>query len=186
MTNDDPLQPGEVVLWSGAPDPRRLFIPWDLFLVPAGLALAGAVVIVPLQTRGLDLVLLIAIVAVAYLLIGRFFFKIRRKRRTRYMLTNRRALILWPRKTIPFDLTEPTAHMEIQRSARHCNLKFTTDDPRSYGRAAAELFANSGMDSGFTPGGEFRFAFHDIPRTGDIDSVVQRLIDSKAVSPGIA
>jgi len=102
------LMPEEKVVWSGAPGKGVKFQSIDLLTVPlsflwAGFAVfweanairVGAPAIFPLG--GIPFVLI-----GAYITVGRFFFDSYVRSRSRYFLTNRRALIVttWPRRRL--------------------------------------------------------------------------------------
>ena len=85
---------GETVLWEGRPRQRRIFAVQDLFMVPfslisIGAAVAGATISdLPWSFKAASLTI------AAYLTVGRFFYKAVVKSQTRYLVTNRRALVL--------------------------------------------------------------------------------------------
>jgi hypothetical protein len=90
----DVLEEGERVLWESGPRPRRIFAIQDLFLVPLSLAWATGVVVFNLEAPGMAWpVRLVAFASAAYLTVGRFFYKWLVKTRTRYLVTDRRALV---------------------------------------------------------------------------------------------
>ncbi len=94
------LRPGETLLWSGVPDPAVTFAPADRFLIPFSVLWGGFAVFwettaitdgagVLFALWGVPFVLL-----GLYMLVGRFFYKKRRKRRTAYGVTPRRAIVV--------------------------------------------------------------------------------------------
>lgn len=121
-----------------------------------------------------------------FILAGRFVVKSRRKRRTRYVLTDQRPLILRSGRTLVFELTPAVPHLEVQRTEGHVTLKFTNDDPRSYGVAGSEFAANTGLDFLYAPGQSARFAFFDVPRTLQQDAVLENFVRKRRVVGGIA
>ncbi|MGX5770314.1 hypothetical protein ACWKWN_06130 [Microbacterium trichothecenolyticum] len=188
MTGESAGAGGEVVVWAGAPDPRRLFTIADAWMLPLGVLVPVGGIVISLQgatAPNMGSVVIWTSVGL-FLLAGRFVVKSRRKRRTRYVLTDRRALILRSGKTLAFELTPAVPHIEVQRTERHITLKFTNDDPRSYGVAGSELTANTGLDFLYTPGKTARFAFYDVPRTAQLDGVVDELVRRGRVVEGIA
>lgn len=98
------LRPGEQLLWCGKPDPAVRFTKADLYLVPfsimwaaftvfweAGVASSGGPIFfvawgVPFVAMG------------AYITVGRFIWKARRKRHTVYIFTDQLAVVLAPGK----------------------------------------------------------------------------------------
>jgi hypothetical protein len=94
---ENELVKGERLLWSGRPDPHRLFARSDAFLVPFSLMWGGFAIFwevaVILEGWGFGVVWGIPFVAFGlYLIAGRFFVKARRRRRTHYAVTDRRVL----------------------------------------------------------------------------------------------
>jgi hypothetical protein len=105
------LLPGEEILWTGRPDPRRVFTASDWFVIPFSLVWAGgaffwegavisglasspsskyAVVPWVFALFGLPFVLM-----GLYLIVGRFVHRAWAHRRTWYALTNKRALVAY-------------------------------------------------------------------------------------------
>ena len=179
---------GEVVMWTGAPDPRMLFTIADAWLLPLGVLvpLSGIV----MSRQGAMAPNIASVISWTFIglffLAGRFVIKSRSKRRTRYVLTDRRALILRSGKTLAFEFTPAVPHIEVQRTERHVTMKFPNDDPRSYGVAGSEFAANTGLDFLYTPGKTARFAFYDVPRTAQLDDVVDEFVRRGRVVEGIA
>ena len=94
---DSVLLPNEHVIWTGAPDARRLFTRADVFLVPFSLLWGGFAIFWffgALEQGGLGFALFgLPFVTVGlYLIAGRFLYKRRKARRTRYVLTDRRVI----------------------------------------------------------------------------------------------
>ncbi len=97
---DVPLLAGERVLWTGGPDPAKLFEPADVFIVPFSVAWGGFAIFwmvmalsmgapLPFAMFGLPFVVL-----GLHLMVGRFFVRRWQRRRTTYVLTDRRALVI--------------------------------------------------------------------------------------------
>lgn len=175
-------------MWTGAPDPRKKLDIADAWLLPVGVLVPVAGIVIALQGPTAPHIVSVVIWTSVglFILAGRFVVKARRKRRTRYVLTDRRALILRSGKTLAFELTPAVARVEVQRTEHHVTLKFTNDDPRSYGVAGSEFAANTGLDFLYTPGRSARFAFFDVPRTPQLDGVVEDLARMGRVVEGIA
>ena len=99
------LDPGEVLLWEGAPQPGLRFKPSDLFLSLFGLAFGGFALfwITMAATIGSDapgpigtlfpLFGLPFLAVGAYLAVGRFFWDAHVRSKTRYALTTKRGII---------------------------------------------------------------------------------------------
>ncbi len=102
------LIPGEKIYWSGQPDPSVIFTVADSFLIPFSLIWGGFWIVwelggllmyhlaKPSRSIPLSFTLFgIAFGCVAfYMIIGRFFFKAWKKKRTFYAVTNSRILIV--------------------------------------------------------------------------------------------
>ena len=91
------LRPGEWITWRGRPDPHVVFAPQDAFLLPLSIVWTGFFVVMALSTRhGGSAVPNFStfpfLVVGAYLVIGRFIVKLWRFHRTRYALTDQRAV----------------------------------------------------------------------------------------------
>jgi hypothetical protein len=121
------LDPGEQALWRGGPDPKVLFVPGDAFIVPFSVLWAGFSFFwegTLASTRHPPLPMLIfgaAFNAVGlYLLVGRFFYKRFDRRRTTYVLTNRRAAVVRNRgrQVISTSIGAPSL-VQWRRDRRH-------------------------------------------------------------------
>lgn len=101
------LDAEERILWVGGPHPRRVLLPRDVFVIPftlvwgAGFGFGGVIFIttVPPPFGILGLAML---AAAAYAVFGRLLVTFWRRARTRYVLTDRRAIIActWPATTV--------------------------------------------------------------------------------------
>lgn len=119
------LQPGERLLWEGGPDPGVVFARQDLFVVPFSLlwgtfaavweasavaagTVGSAVFGAPLVALGL------------YLVVGRFLYKRHDRRRTRYAVTDQRAVAvrLGGRQVLHAPIGGPMAVLR-RRDGRH-------------------------------------------------------------------
>ena len=94
------IDPQERLIWTGAPQPGLRFERGDLFAVPfsflwGGFAIYWMVGVVTSGAPTFFVLFGIPFVAIGvYLIVGRFFTDSLRRARTRYALTNERALIL--------------------------------------------------------------------------------------------
>lgn len=157
----------ERILWVGGPDPRRVLLPRDVVVVPftlvwgAGFGFGGMVFIttVPLPFGLLGLVML---GAAAYAVFGRLLVAFWRRLKTRYVLTDRRAIIAstWPATTV--------RSVDLRRAPL---MSVTTRRDGSGTLAFGETAASSGRYS--TPG-EMRQmgnAFVDIPDVANVQEI---------------
>jgi len=140
------LRDGERLLWSGRPDPAVTFTPDDRYLIPFSLLWAGFSVFWEISAIGEGGVLLplwgIPFVAAgAYMVVGRFFGKRRRKRRTAYGLTEERALVAVGDARLT---DSPVRHIPVsRRRSRDGHLSVI------FGNAPfgpERVYANSGME----------------------------------------
>ncbi|MGH9170807.1 MAG: hypothetical protein ACRD0Z_08040 [Acidimicrobiales bacterium] len=93
------LQPGERVLWRGRPDARVIFARQDAYLVPVSVVWTGFFAVMSLSGHlgprgGIGLGAVPFLAFGAYLVLGRFVTKVLGRRRTRYAITNQRAVEL--------------------------------------------------------------------------------------------
>jgi len=113
------LQPGERVLWRGRPDAGRVFAPQDAVLIPVTACYLGFLVAFGSSIGGIRtipgaIVVSLFMVLALYLLVGRFVVTVWTRRRTRYAVTDHRAVMTVrgrPRGEVP--LTSP---MVVRRS----------------------------------------------------------------------
>ncbi len=142
------LRPGERLLWSGRPDPAVHLTVADVFLIPFGLLWTGFSVFwtfgvaaggapLPSVLFGLPFVLF-----GLYMLVGRFVYKARRKRRTAYGVTTERVLVAVGDASLS---DSPVRYQPVavrrSRSGRH-----TTAVIGRSGRWPGPVYANTGME----------------------------------------
>jgi hypothetical protein len=180
------LLPGERVLWVGRPDPRILFAPADAFLVPFSIFWAGFAffweggVLFGLF-RGDNPALLafvlfgLPFVAIGlYFVAGRFAYKRYRKRRTLYVVTDRRVLRLTTTRSERLDAVFLDACPSITKRARRDgigSISFGSVSPWS----GSAMYENTGLDLfGLSRSG---FAFYDIP---DVEEVYRLVLTQRA------
>jgi hypothetical protein len=180
-----PLLTGERMIWQGKPDPRKLFMPADAFLVPFHVLTLGAAVVFTAVAIGtgapifvlvsLSFVLLVG----AYLTVGRFFVKTVRKTRTTYAVTDRRAIIHTPWSTREVRLNTAGTELITTGSGRHLTVIFS--DPTLGAHRgpvlsqgwANEQFRNSGMEmlrGGHSP------AFYDVADVAGLRAALESSI----------
>lgn len=100
------LQPGEVLLWEGAPEPGIHFQRSDRFAIPFSLLWCGFAIFWEASVIAAGGPLLFKIWGVPFVLmglyitVGRFFFRARQLARTRYAVTDRRVIIQSRRETV--------------------------------------------------------------------------------------
>lgn len=161
------LDGDERIVWVGAPDPRRFLLPRDAVLVPfhliwgAGFGFGGVVLLIsvpmPFGLLGIPMV-----GAAAYAVVGRLLVAYWRRAKTRYVLTDRRAIIAntWPGTSV--------RSVDLQRAPM---MSITTRRDGSGTLAFGESAASSGRYS--TPGEMRRMdnAFVDIPDVASVREI---------------
>lgn len=94
------LQSGEVIEWTGRPDPRRVFTASDFLLIPFSIMWGGFAIFWETMAVVGDAPLFFKLWGIPfvliglYIIVGRFFVIAWEKRRTWYAVTNQRILIL--------------------------------------------------------------------------------------------
>ena len=168
------LLAGEQVLWAGAPDPAKHLGPEDKLLIPFSLAwgagMASAVV-----TAASFFFIPFVFVAL-YLLVGRFVVKARMKRRTLYVVTDRRVVALIRRRggdelDALFLDTIPAVHRRVGRDG---------SGSVAFGTRPTWMFANNGLDFFGTAQNAGSLGFYDIPDADHVADLVTRLRSDEA------
>ncbi len=154
------IRPDEQLLWCGAPDPSVRLTRADAFVVPVSLLWAALTVSVlrtsPSSGSGTTPTFVVAwgalVVAVgAYLLVGRFAVKAWRKRRTLYVLTDRRAVAVVGRRSTERPWQGFPLSVSRHRGGRHVDVVFEAP-PTSGTRLVfpfafpSFVYANTGLD----------------------------------------
>ncbi len=95
----DVLRDGENVIWSGQPDPNILFSKGDIFIVPFSLVWGGGALkaitstLNKQNTEAFEVAFMAFFLFIGfYMVIGRFFYKYWRKKRTLYFITDKRVI----------------------------------------------------------------------------------------------
>ncbi len=94
------LEPGESIIWSGGPDPKIVFAPQDAFTVPFSVLFLGCASFMMVGSifGGAPAVFVglcgLLFAWAAYNAFGRFVYKRWDRRRTAYLITDRRALVV--------------------------------------------------------------------------------------------
>lgn len=168
------LRTGEKLLWSGRPDPNKQFAPGDWYLVPFSLVWTGMVIFIGTRALwddkgplGAKLFLIPFLLVALYITIGRFVVKRRGKLRTRYALTDRRAIIAGPRQRV-IDVVLDAAPIDQRPSRDGRHLSVTFGERRSSFWSGNNAPQNTGMDF-FHQGPP---AFYDV---GDVEGLRRAL-----------
>ena len=160
------VPPGERLLWWGRPDPSVRFAPADAFLIPFSVLWTGFMVVWEVGASAADAPLLFRLWGVpflvlgAYFTVGRFVAKARRKRRTVYVLTDRRAIAaVGNRSSVEMPWRDQPREVRRHRDGRHVSVVFGNSGG-SWTPVA--MYANTGLDllPGWSRGGTV--AFYDV------------------------
>jgi hypothetical protein len=173
------LTMGERILWTGRPNPSRLFTRSDLFLVP--FTLLWAWFSIGFFTQELDrspadpvtrvIAPLFAVVGL-YALVGRFLFLRYRKRRTCYAVTGRRVLVLTEtlrRSLLATRIRQIPAIQKTIRSDGSGSLRFGAGNPY------AEMWKDTGLEFFGAAYGSPAPTFVDIPDVEEVYRLVTKL-----------
>jgi hypothetical protein len=168
------LEPGERVLWQGRPDPQRLLARWDPLLIPFSVAWAGFAVIwtalaVGSSSPGIAVIGLPFVALGLYFVAGRFVVKGRRSRESRYVLTDRRAVVVGPGGG-EVALAGRVAQVRPRASGRYLDVVFRTRVTgwTAWQLASVEAYRNTGLDFFIRPqewilGVPRSLGFYDVP-----------------------
>ncbi len=149
------LQFDEQVLWEGAPDPTVIFAKQDRVLVPFSIVWAGFALFweAGVSTAGFipgSIFGLVFVIVGVYLVIGRFFYKRWDRRRTRYVVTNRRAVVLRSggRSLQEAPIAFAPMQVELARDGRHASVVWSLDpQPDRQAGGFARLTSTGAMGS---------------------------------------
>lgn len=158
------LHPGERIVWQGAPDPAVRLGPSDVFLLPFSVLWCSFAVfwVATAIATGAPFFFRIFgtfFVAVGlFFVFGRFIVKSRRKRRTAYVLTTERALVLTRSGSLDDSfLKHQPLSIRRSRTGTHVSVTF---GPAGGFRLGAAAYANTGTDVFAT--GSLPVAFYDV------------------------
>jgi hypothetical protein len=176
------LRCGERVLWNGRPDPSVVFTRADAFFVPFSLLWCGFAIFWESLVLGNGAPLLfptfggVFVVLGVYLVAGRFAAKAVLKARTRYWLTDQRAIVAGPGSTIEADLGRISVHVRRFDRRRHITATFGGPVPNGIGRlmigsAILELYRNTGLGF-FASFVNSQVAFYDVADVAGLDAAL--------------
>ncbi|GAB4009273.1 hypothetical protein GCM10028772_25660 [Nocardioides ultimimeridianus] len=169
------LPPEEELLWTGRPDPSRIFTTADIFLIPFSLLWGGFALFwnIAVNVGGAPIFFrlfgLPFLVAGAYITVGRFVVKAARKRRTVYALTDQRALVLTGSGTVTSAYLGSRPQVTSKIRADGSGDVLFDAAAAGWGRRP---YQNTGWELGGTPSG---VNFFDVPDA----RTVARLIDAQ-------
>jgi hypothetical protein len=170
------LLDGEVLLWTGRPDPAKHLSPSDRYMVPFSLMWGGFAIFweAVVLASGAPLVMpifgLFFVTLGLYFIAGRFFMKARRKRQMVYGLTDRRALVARVGALSEAPVQHEPIDQRRSRDGRHLTVTFGKP---ATGRSAAGIYANTGMDF-FGQGGS-PLGFYDVSDVVGLEGALRRI-----------
>ncbi|MBN4064444.1 hypothetical protein JYU04_01760 [Dehalococcoides mccartyi] len=177
------LMTGEKVIWAGKPTNPPLFINYDLFIIPFTFLWLSVPISILFSnsdessTVALPIMIFpyIFMIMGLYLLVGRFIYKRWMQARTRYALTDRRAMSLEP--SIFGGESLRTADLKQTNQISKKTMKSGRGSIAFGGRSGIiGIYANSGLDL-FTLGASAGIVeFYSI---SDLDGVYRLAIESK-------
>ncbi len=172
------LQPDEWVAWAGGPDPAKRANRADAFLIPFSVMWGGFAIFwesAAIASGDPFFILwgLAFVVIGLYFMVGRFFYKANRRRRTVYAVTNRRVM----------SVVEKRDGVSVEARYLH-SLPSVSTNTNAHGYGSIE-FDNSGPvpawmgDTGmeFFGGGRMRvgLCFYDVEDAPEVAALVERL-----------
>lgn len=169
------VRPGEHLLWVGRSDPAVRFAAADGLLIPFSIAWCGFAVfweasaISSRESPFFYLWGLIFVVVGLYFVAGRFVVKARRKRRTVYGLTDRRAVIHVGSSVTDQLLAGSGISVTRQRRRNHLTVTFGSgNQSRGLG-----MYGNTGMEGLF--GTAAPVAFYDVADAEGLETALDRV-----------
>ncbi|MFK4788174.1 hypothetical protein [Microbacterium sp. ZW T5_56] len=172
MQPDPHLHNGEEIQWQGSPDASVWTTRSDSMLVPFSVFTLGFAifwtVLAASSTRGPRFMWVFGLVFIAfalYMVIGRFFVKAARKRRTHYFLTNKRAIVIDPAGTHYVGLATAQITSSIRSDGAHLDVTFGMEQGPASGLPGARVllvYANTGLDFFAAMGSGLPIAFYDV------------------------
>jgi hypothetical protein len=146
------LRSGERLLWSGCPDPEVWFTPADAFLIPFSILWGGFAIFWEAGVSGgpvFGVIWGIPFVAVgASMIVGRFFYKRYRKKRTCYGISDQRAIVAVGAVFSDSPLRNQPVTVRRSRNGRHATaiIGAWPGQRRTGGLYSASFYANTGME----------------------------------------
>ena len=161
------LDPDEEILWAGQPDTSVHFSKNDYFLVPLSILLFAFGILWATTITGFGWLF---VVIGGYALVGRLFWKVRRKKINYYVITEKRIIRLAGKngKAQPFGEV-PGIRLSLGSRGRG-TIRFS-DKP-----AYVAVYQNSGMEWISLIGAPDEIAFHDIREVQAVHEMVRDLI----------
>jgi hypothetical protein len=166
------LREGERLLWTGQPDPKVRFTGADAFLVPFSILWGGFAIFwefMAATTAKQPFFVLWGVPFVLvglYFIFGRFIYKKRRKLRTTYGLTDRRAIVCTGDRSVSeTPVSGMPTKVDRSKDGRHVSVTFGYQGMA--GLFGIGMYQNTGLDL-FSLGLGQTVAFYDVEDTGGL------------------
>ena len=140
----------EELLWRGQPNPREFFTKFDIFFIPFSLLWVGFAFFFLVKSISLPYMSFVFVlgsipfvIVGLYITIGRFFYKVYKKKRTMYAITCKRIFEIFSGsrpKTKYLYFRNISGVNHIKGNNENGSITFRTSENTS------ELYANTGMD----------------------------------------
>lgn len=167
------LRPGETLLWTGAPDPGKHLNHRDAYAVPITAGFAVAMVGTGLRSAldeggiGYWIMALLALSAAAFALIGRFWVKVRQKRRIGYAITDQRVIFAKPGLVEDLRVADEQPLLRYSGDGRHVDATFRDG-------WQVRQWENTGFNTLFPDHNSIGFVFYDVPDPEGLVSALAR------------
>jgi hypothetical protein len=177
------MLPGETILWADQPEPYHLFNGSDIILIPFSLVWCAFLInayvnVFSSPTKhfvGIFLLFTSAFVLVgAYMLFGRFIYKVWKKKKTFYVITNKRALICIEGASRSIrQLNLFAANNIIKKVDKNGfgSIILREPEPGLFNRSRA--YGDHGMD--ILPSSNREFAFYDIENVEEVHRTIWQI-----------
>jgi len=150
------LEPGESVIWSGGPDPKVIFAPQDVLAVPFSIFFLSIATVVFLGAliagapAGFVAAVGVLVGLAIYLAVGRFFYKRYDRRRTAYVITDRRALAIRQNgaDVRSVSIGDRPSHVELRADGTHGSMRWGGLGPAESPRELVSMQRRTGWLAG--------------------------------------
>lgn len=171
---------GEKILWTGQPEPFIIFTKADIFLIPFSIFWFGFVLFAAIKDTSFifsfPFIGLFFLIIGFYMSIGRFIFKVLKKKKTYYAFTDKRILVLsdflGKNLQAAYINTLPVINKSANREGNG-SIIFGAQNMQT------ATYNNTGMDFFTAGGGASVPAFYDIER---VDAVYKMIIKLRNVN----
>jgi hypothetical protein len=172
---------GEHLLWIGRSDPAVRFTPGDGFLIPFSIVWCAFAVFVDVEAISsggplfFDAWGLLFVCFGLYFVAGRFVVKAKKKRRTVYALTDRRAIVSVGSRVTDQLLPDSGSSVTRQRHRDHLTVTFGsgTSSLRGFNNSGFNRYGNTGLEGLF--GFPAPVAFYDVAEVDALEAALDQV-----------